>query len=352
MFLLSGYDFFPALLRDIAQARHHIHLSVYIFEADALGHMVADALIACAGRGVEVRLLHDDVGCWHTPRSFFDRLRCAGIEVEAFLPPRFPSLARKANHRNHRKLMIIDGRVGYVGGYNIASRYVKDESQQLWRDTMARLEGPEVGGLQQVFLNDWYLVDHTRLTAHAYYPFAQAPCKVLTLSTSPSDTYPAIMHRYATLIHKAERYIYIETPYFLPPAPILFALTTAANAGVDVHIIVPHRTDLALVAPAMRSYMKEVTAAGVKIRLYQGGFLHSKLMVIDDEVATVGSTNVDFRSFLHNYEVNSFFHSRDEATRLREIFLQDEAQSTPFAPSSSLLSQLMERTARLLAPMM
>ena len=188
--LCSGYEFFPTLLRDMASARQHIHIDIYIFEDDALGRLVADALIAKARQGVEVRIVYDDVGCWSVKNRFFERMREAGIEVVPFLPVRFPSFTSKVNYRNHRKLIIIDGRVGYIGGMNIALRYVKGTGQQPWRDTMVRIEGGGVYSLQRTFLIDWYFVDGSLLSERKYYPPITHHPSPITQHPSPITQHP------------------------------------------------------------------------------------------------------------------------------------------------------------------
>ena len=314
--MTDGYAFFPELLKDIAKAKHHIHLDMYIFEDDALGRLVADALIDRAREGVMVRVIYDDVGCWQVAHRFFERMREEGIEVAAYLPVRFPSFTSKVNYRNHRKLVIIDGETGYIGGMNIALRYVKGTGDQPWRDTMLRVKGGAVYGLQRAFLIDWYFVDRTLITNRDYYPplstFHSPPstnnCLTQIVTSGPTNPYPEIMQGYVRMILAAHRYVYIETPYFLPNEPVLFAIKTAAKAGVDVRILCPLRSDARFVEWASRSYLREAYEAGVKVYLYQAGFLHSKFMVCDDSITTTGSTNVDFRSFENNFEANAFIY--------------------------------------------
>ena len=363
----SGYDFFPALLRDIAQATSHIHVDVYIFEDDPLGFLVSDALIARAKAGVEVRVIYDDVGCWSVDNRFFERMREAGIEVEPFLPVRFPKFTSKANYRNHRKLIVIDGRVGYIGGMNIALRYVKGaaiakgKALSPWRDTMARIEGHGIYSLQRAFLIDWYFVDRTLLNDRKYYPptTAQAMGSGLlqTVTSGPVSPYPDIMQGYVRIILSARRYVYIETPYFLPNTVVLLALKTAATTGIDVRILVPRHSDAWLTEWASRSYLREVTEAGAKVYLYEAGFLHSKLMVSDDSVCTCGSTNIDFRSFENNFEANTFFYDEDLSIRMRHIFLADEQQSTPLQSLAQRMhpkffARLWESITRLFSPLL
>lgn len=369
--MTDGYAFFPELLRDIASATHHIHIDIYIIEDDALGRLIADALRAKAREGVRVRLVYDDVGCWRVSRWFFEDMRKDGIECVPFLPVHFPSFISKANYRNHRKLIVIDGRIGYVGGMNIALRYVKGidngENQNLpWRDTMLRLQGGVVYSLQRAFLVDWYFVDRTLISDRAYYPpipntHPSSPGSRISLAqlvtSAPTNPYPEIMQGYVRAITSARRYVYIETPYFLPNEPVLFALKTAVIAGVDVCLLCPHRSDARFTEWASRSYLRELREAGARIYLYEAGFLHSKLMVIDDAISTCGSTNVDFRSFENNFESNVFIFDEGTALRLRKVFLNDLARSVLFDDVASwahpkFFQRLWESLTRLLSPLL
>ena len=356
---VSGYEFFPLLLRDIAQAQSHIHIDIYIFEDDALGNLVADALITKARQGVEVRVIYDDVGCWKVKNRFFERMRREGIDVEPFMPVRFPQFTSKANYRNHRKIIVIDGSVGYIGGMNIALRYVKGTRNTFgWRDTMVRIEGGAVNGLQRAFLIDWYFVDRTLLTDRKYYSKPQDEGALLqTVTSGPVATYPEIMQCYLHATMAAKRYLYIETPYFLPTETMFFALKTAAAAGVDVRVLVPRRSDARFVEWASRSYLREAAEAGIAVSFYEGGFLHSKLMVSDDAICTCGSTNFDFRSFENNFEGNTFFYDNAMAVRMRDIFLADERQSVAFSSlpdrvSPNIVRRLWDSLTRLLAPLL
>lgn len=363
--MTDGYAFFPELLKDIAKAKHHIHLDMYIFEDDALGRLVADALIDRAREGVMVRVIYDDVGCWQVAHRFFERMREEGIEVAAYLPVRFPSFTSKVNYRNHRKLVIIDGETGYIGGMNIALRYVKGTGDQPWRDTMLRVKGGAVYGLQRAFLIDWYFVDRTLITNRDYYPplstFHSPPstnnCLTQIVTSGPTNPYPEIMQGYVRMILAAHRYVYIETPYFLPNEPVLFAIKTAAKAGVDVRILCPLRSDARFVEWASRSYLREAYEAGAKVYLYQAGFLHSKVMVCDDSITTTGSTNVDFRSFENNFEANAFIYDEGMAIRMRNVFLRDQENAIllsdlPQRIHPSFKKRLWESLIRLMSPLL
>jgi cardiolipin synthase len=363
----DGYQFFPALLSAIAGAKNHIHFDMYIFEDDALGYLIADMLIDKAREGVEVRVIYDNVGCWSVKNEFFERMREEGIEVVTFLPVRFPSFTSKVNYRNHRKLIVIDGVTGFMGGMNIALRYVKGTNGQPWRDTMVRMTGTGVYALQRAFLIDWYFADRTLLNDRKYYPNrieakkhgeTMASGSLLQIVTSsPVVPYPEIMQGFVWVIHAAKRYVYIETPYFLPTESVLFALKTAAASGIDVRILAPIENDAWFAEWAGRSYLREAVEAGIKVNLYSAGFLHSKLMVCDDNISTCGSTNLDFRSFENNFEANAFFYGKDVALRMKQIFLNDEAQSVPLTSLPHRIRpkftvRLAESFIRLLAPLM
>ena len=363
--MTDGYAFFPELLKDIAEAKHHIHLDMYIFEDDALGQLVADALIDKARQGVMVRVIYDDVGCWNVRHEFFEKMREEGIEVAAYLPVRFPSFTSKVNYRNHRKLIVIDGLTGYIGGMNIALRYVKGTGDLAWRDTMLRITGGAVYGLQRAFLIDWYFVDRTLITDRIYYPHLSSltshlsinNCLAQIVTSGPTNPYPEIMQGYVRIILSARRYVYIETPYFLPNEPVLFAVKTAAQAGVDVRILCPLRSDARFVEWASRSYLREAYEAGIKVYLYQAGFLHSKMMVCDDSVITCGSTNVDFRSFENNFEANTFIYDEGTALRMKNVFLRDQEHAVllsdlPQRIHPKFIKRLWESLTRLLSPLL
>jgi len=358
----DGYSFFPALLREIASARDHIHIDMYIFEEDALGNMVRDALIAKAREGVEVRLIYDDVGCWNVRNDFFEQMREEGIEVSPFLPVRFPSFTSKVNYRNHRKVIVIDGRTGFIGGMNIAMRYVKGSNGQSWRDTMLQITGNGVYSLQKVFLVDWYFVDRNLISNRKYYPRPQEKTEhnesLLQIVTSgPTSPYSEIMQGYVRMILSAKRYVYIETPYFLPTDPVLFALKTAAAGGVDVRVLVPLRSDTKFVEWAGRSYLREIVEAGIVVSYYTAGFLHSKMIVCDDAICSCGSTNFDFRSFENNFESNAFVYDPEVAVAMRDMFMDDISQSLlftdiPSRANPNILKRLVESLVRLMSPLM
>ena len=356
----SGYEFFPSLLMEIGKAEHHIHLDTFIIASDPLGQIVADALIDKARQGVEVRVIYDDVGSWKTKNRFFDRMRAEGIKVYAFMPVRFPIFTSKVNYRNHRKICVIDGEVGFIGGMNIANRYVKGIKKLAWRDTHVKITGAAVYGLQRAFLVDWFFVSRELITNHVYYPVskvAENNSLIQIVTSSPTSLWPEIEQGYVRVLTSAKQYVYMETPYFLPTDPILFAMRTAALSGVDVRLMIPYETDTKIVEWASRTYVLATVKAGVKVYLYKAGFNHSKLLVADDSIATIGSTNVDFRSFENDFEANAFFYDKKIALEVKDIFLKDQEECVALEDVRNLthrsfLQRLWESMVRLLSPLL
>lgn len=354
----SGYSMIQALLRELQKAEKHIHIEFYIFEDDAIGRMVRDVLVEKARAGVEVRVIYDDVGCWHVPHAFFEEMSGAGIEVRSFLKVRFPVFTSKVNYRNHRKIVVIDGVVGFVGGMNLAERYMRGFSWGIWRDTHIMLRGKAVHGLQSSFLLDWYFVDRTLITASRYFPkidsFGSSLVQIVT--SEPIGPWKEIMQGLTLAISGAKKYFYMQTPYFLPTEQILAAMQTAALSGVDVRLMLPERADNRITHLGSRSYLADVLRAGVKVYFYKKGFLHSKLMVSDDMLSTVGSTNLDFRSFEHNFEVNAFMYDMETALQMKEIFMLDQRECTQVFLKNWVKrpwpQKALESVVRLLAPLL
>lgn len=354
----NGSSFLEALVGELRKAERHIHLEFYIFEDDAVGNRVRDILMQKAKQGVEVRVIYDDVGCWKVPHRFFDEMRGAGIEVRSFLKVRFPLFTSRVNYRNHRKIVVVDGRIGFVGGMNLADRYVKGVAWGNWRDTQLLLEGRAVHGLQTAFLLDWYFVDRTLITASEYFPKMESygNSLVQVVTSDPIGPWKEIMQGLLMALAAAKKYCYIQTPYFLPTEQIITAMQSAALAGVDVRLMLPLRADNRLTHLASCSYISDLLQSGVKVFFYKKGFLHSKLLVFDDEFFTVGSTNMDFRSFEHNFEVNAFVYDTEMTLRLREVFLSDQRNSKQVFLKHwikrSWRVKVLESIVRLLAPLL
>ncbi|MCT4588423.1 MAG: cardiolipin synthase [Carboxylicivirga sp.] len=330
--LNNGEDTFDAIINALESARHSIHLQYYIFDEDEIGNRILDILKQKASEGVEVRMLVDDVGSWELKRPFFKELQSYGIEIYSFLTVRFPSLTSKVNYRNHRKIVVVDGEIGFLGGLNIADRYLKgNPAYGIWRDMHLRITGDAVNALQSVFFIDWYFVSQKDIADPKYFPHKKpSGDKLVQIVTSgPDSDWPGIMMGYYQAIANAKKYVYITTPYFMPGESVLMALKASAMGGVDVRIIIPEKSDAYFTALCTKSYIKEMLLAGVKFYLYQPGFLHSKMMVVDDEVCTIGTTNMDFRSFEQNYEVQAFIYDEEKTKEVKSYFMDDLAHSEP-----------------------
>ena len=320
--------FADRLFEMVSTAEDHIHLQFYIFENDEFGRCLRDALIAKARQGVEVRLIYDSVGCWKVGNDFFESMRCAGVYVESFLKVKFPLLSNRFNYRNHRKIVVVDGKVGLIGGCNIADRYIKGVNGMEWRDTMLLLRGMAVNGLQSSFLIDWYFANRTMLSGKRYFPVMDSCGNsfVQVVTSNPVGSVRAIAGGYVKVLSQAKGYVYLQTPYFMPDELFLQSLKNASMSGVDVRLMIPEKSDSTIADYAAMSYLGSLLDSGVKIYLYRGGMLHSKTVVCDDYLSSIGSTNLDFRSFFYNFEVSAFVYDKKVAHELRECFLCDQRQ--------------------------
>ena len=320
--------FAERLFKIISAARDHIHLQFYIIEDDEFGCRLRDALVNKARQGIEVRLIYDSVGCWKVKKDFFESMRCAGIYVESFLKVRFPILSNRFNYRNHRKIVIVDGKVGMIGGCNIADRYLKGIKGMGWRDTMLLLRGMAVNGLQESFLVDWYFANHTMLSGKRYFPVTDG-CRnsfAQIVTSNPVGETRAIVGGYIKILSQAKGYIYLQTPYFMPDELFLQSLKNAAMSGVDVRLMIPEKSDSTIADYATMSHLGGLLCSGIKIYLYRSGMLHSKTVVCDDYISSIGSTNLDFRSFFYNFEVSAFVYDKTVAQELKEQFLNDQGE--------------------------
>lgn len=347
-----------ALLGDIARARHHIHIQYYILADDATGCRLRDALVAKARQGVEIRLLYDDVGCKGVKKSFFEQMRREGIEVRAFLHVKFPFFTSKVNYRNHRKIAVIDGTVGYIGGMNVADRYVRGTRWGTWRDTHFRIEGSGAAGLQASFLSDWSATTRQHIYGPAYYPPApRYSDNILQIVPSgPFGKWRALLQADSHAIANARQRIWIQTPYYLPSDVLNTALQTAALAGIDVRLMLPARSDSKVIDLATHSFLDDMIKAGVKVLFYRPGFLHSKMLIIDDSLTVIGSANLDFRSFEHNFEVNAFLYDEAFTARMEAVFNHDVSHCRSVTPSEwfnrSRTRKLAESLMRLFSPLL
>ncbi|MDU1904543.1 MAG: cardiolipin synthase [Dysgonomonas sp.] len=328
-FYTNGIDKFEALFEEIRKAKKHIHLQYYIFMDDEIGNKTKDILIEKAREGVEVRVLYDAMGSWGAKSSFFKSMEAEGIQVEPFLKVAFPIFTSRVNYRNHRKVVVIDGEVGFMGGMNIADRYIKGVKHGVWRDSHFKVEGKGVHGLQTSFIIDWYATKNELLVANKYFPalVPQGESMMQIATSGPTGEFKQIHQGIFHAITNAKEYIYIQTPYLIPTDALMLALQTAALSGVDVRIMIPEKSDTTFVQIASMSFIKDFLEARVKICLFKDGFVHSKLMVIDDNLTITGSANMDVRSFEHNFEIDAFIYDRETTLRAKEIFMDDLACS-------------------------
>ena len=354
-----GLSMIQSLLRELQKATRHIHMEFYIFEDDAVGRMVRDVLMEKAKQGVEVRVIYDDVGCWHVPNRFYEQMREAGVEVRSFLKVRFPLFTSNVNYRNHRKILVVDGRVGFTGGINIAQRYVTGTKLGPWRDTHLRLEGEAVGMLQIVFITDWFFVTKKLLADYDKYlpkTHVRDETMIQIVTSGPDSDWASIMQAFFSAISHAQHHIYISSPYFLPNEAILTAVKVASLSGIDVRIMIPSRSDSKIVYWASRSYIGELIEANVKVYLYRKGFNHSKLIMIDGRFASVGTANMDIRSFEDNFEVSAILYDRAITESLEADFLRDLERSRlvtrEYWESRPLLHNMYEAMSRLFSPLL
>ncbi len=325
--LVNGSQTFPAMLDAVASATSFIHLEFYRIEPDTIGMEFSELMIRKAGEGVKVRVIYDDVGSWNIRKPYINMMRDAGVQIYPFLPVRFPSFSSKINYRNHRKILVVDGKVGFVGGLNIADKYLHGLPHLgPWVDTHLRVEGEAVAALDRVFLADWDFVSGEELPPDGSLEHVVRTgnrCLVQVASSGPDTDWATIMQVYFSAIATAQSSIYLTSPYFSPDESLLTALKTAALSGVDVRMIFPENSDSIIANWNTRSYITELLEAGVRIFLYRNGFIHSKYLLVDSIFSSVGSPNVDVRSFDLDFEVTALIYDEDFALRLGVLFAED-----------------------------
>jgi len=324
--LNDGALTFKALFSAIEAATHHIHLEYYIIENDRTGNELKELLIKKCMEGIEVRVIVDDVGSWGLNRKFFRDLRSAGIEIFPFMEVRFPRLTSRFNYRNHRKIVVIDGKIGFTGGINIADRY-QDGLKGIgsWRDTHIQIEGDAVACLQVIFCADWFFVTRKIISGKKYFPpLSESKGVPVQITASGPDTdWETIGQGFFAAISGARKSVFIVTPYLMPPHHIHSALITASLGNVDIKILIPEKSDARISKWCSFSYVEELLEAGIKVYFYQGGFIHSKLLLVDGKVASVGTANLDFRSLETNFEVNAFIYDDQIVGELTMYFIKD-----------------------------
>ncbi|WP_159024047.1 cardiolipin synthase [Formosa sp. L2A11] len=363
--LINGETKFPEVYKAIEAAKHHIHLEYYVFTEDIVGKKIETLLIQKAKEGVQVKFMYDDYGSSSIRKSMVYRLRAAGIEAYPFYKIKLIYLANRMNYRNHRKIIVIDGRVGFVGGINVSDTYTNDIKTKpfpFWRDTHLKIHGPAVWYLQYLFLCDWNFCAKCDIEPKdEFFPNLDSfettsNVAVQIAASGPDSKTPTILYSLLQAISLAEEEILITTPYFVPNESIMDALCIAAMSGVKVKLLVPRTSDSKVVNAAASSYYEELMKSGVQIYRYTKGFIHAKTMAVDDEIAIVGSANMDMRSFDLNFEVNAIIYDKDVNKKLKDAFNTDLNDASEINLerwlARSWYHELLEKLARLLSPLL
>lgn len=345
VFFSEGIKKFTHFFEDIKNAIHHVHILYYKIYDDNIGNQLKQLLIQKAAEGVEVRLIYDDVGSLRAKKSFFEDMKKNGVKVESYLEVRVPRLSRSLNYRNHRKLAIIDGKIGYIGGMNVGNCYVEGVKWGIWRDMHIRIEGNGVLGLQKIFSIDWHVCNKTILNDAKYYPYINnhGPAPMQIISSGPVDVHNCIERGMFQAINVAKENIYIQTPYFIPSENILYALQTAAIRGVEIHIMIPKKSDNFFVDGATYSFVRELLRYNINVYLFNAGFIHSKCIVIDQLLTITGSANMDIRSFELSFETSAFIYDKNTAIKAVEIFSNDTKLSDLVNPDEWIKRPVIRR---------
>ncbi|ARB77913.1 cardiolipin synthase [Staphylococcus lugdunensis] len=357
----DGHELFDQVIEDIYNAKHYIHLEYYTFELDGLGKRILDALETKLKEGLEVKLLYDDVGSKKVGLSKFKQFKALGGEVEAFFASKFPLINFRMNNRNHRKIIVIDGQKGYIGGFNIGDDYLGLGKLGYWRDTHFRIQGDAVDALQVRFILDWNSQAHRTQFEYdsKYFPkkdYGDGHTPLQIVASSPAEDWHQIEFGYTKMIMSAKKSIYLQTPYFIPDNAYINALKIAASTGIEVHLMIPCKPDHPFVYWATFSNAAALLDSGVHIHTYQNGFIHSKLCMIDDEVVSVGTANMDYRSFELNFEVNAFVYDKTIAQQLKKAYQEDIKKSKLLTKEKynqrSLKIKIKEDIAKLVSPIL
>lgn len=358
--LTNGEETFSSLLKELKMAQHHIHMEYYIYRADVIGREIQKTLIEKARAGVEVRFMYDAVGSIGLSKSFIKEMVDAGVKVGIYGEVRFLALSSRVNYRNHRKIVVIDGNTGFIGGLNVGDEYLsRNKAYGFWRDTHMLVKGEAVRSLQIIFLQDWkYITGETIMDLEYLSPELEQGCSgaVQIIPSGPDNESKVLKNIIFSMITSAKKSVWLATPYFIPDEDILTALRVAGLSGLDVRILFPAKPDKWLPFLASHSYFPTLLDAGVKIFEYEKGFLHSKLLIVDGEVATVGTANMDMRSFHLNFEVNALLVQTDSIAKIVKDFERDLLSTSLIVQTEfmkkKIFVRLMESAARLMSPLL
>ncbi|MBP2241538.1 cardiolipin synthase [Cytobacillus eiseniae] len=357
----DGHEKFASLFADIKSAKKEINIQYYIIQPDDLGRKLRDELTKKAKEGVKVRLLYDEVGSKKLSPKFFKDLRLAGGEVEVFFPSLFRPVNFRINNRNHRKLCIIDGEIAYIGGFNVGDEYLgKAKKFGYWRDTHFKIKGQAINHIQGRFILDWHQAGKHQQGIHEEFSFqikkrlGNIPVQII--SSGPNSETEHLKNMYIKLILSAKHSVSIQTPYFIPDSSFMDACKIALLSGVDLQIMIPNKPDHPFVYWATWAYAGDLLAYGAKVLLYENGFLHAKTIVVDKEVASVGTMNIDSRSFRLNFEVNAIVFDENIAEQLHDMFAEDSKLSTELTQEKynerTIMIKFKEGISRLLSPIL
>lgn len=361
--LFGAQETYRDMTEAIDAAEDHVHVEFYIFQADEVGYAIRDRLVRRAASGIDVRVLCDAIGSMGLPARFWKPLEDAGGKAAFFRPVirLMPRLRRRdrVDLRNHRKVVVVDGRIGFTGGINVGREYLGlDPKIGHWRDTHIRIEGPAVLSLQETFLHDWFMTTGDDVDNARFFPSCRSGGVdvVQVVDSGPDDFWSAMEIYHAQAISSAHHRVWITNPYFIPSRSLETALVAAGLRGIDTRLLLPAKSDNVIVSEASRSYYEELLSAGVRIFEYQRGFVHAKTMIVDDWMATVGSANMDMRSFHLNFELNAFVFSAGACKELGQHFTEDLAAATELTlgsvQSTRLARRLTQSSARLLSPLL
>lgn len=361
--LTNGEETFGTLLLELRQAQHHIHMEYYIFRADHIGTRIQQILIDKARAGVVVRFMYDAVGSIQLSKAFLKEMSDAGVQVAAYGSSKsfFSFFSSRVNYRNHRKIVVIDGDVGFMGGLNVGDEYLsRSKTYGFWRDTHMLVRGEAVRTMQIIFLQDWMHTTGEKILEQDYLSpqlrFMSGDGAVQIIASGPDNERRALKNIFFSMITSAEKSVWIASPYFIPDEDILTAIRVAAMSGLDVRLLFPAKPDKWIPFLASHSYFPSLLEAGVKIYEYEKGFIHSKLLIIDSEIATIGTANMDMRSFHLNFEVNALLLKTESVARIvadfeRDLLSTSQIVHTEFM-NKRLIERLLESGARLMSPLL
>ncbi len=356
--LNDGPDTFTSIFKACEGAKYFIHLQYYIFIDGKLTERFLGLFKRKISQGVAVRIIYDAVGSWELSRKLIKRFRDAGVEILPFMPVRFGRLAR-LNYRNHRKILVVDGEIGFTGGINVDDKYILDNDVLgHWSDTHIKIEGVSVNFLHFVFLSDWLFVSGQNLIKPSMFKVTDlvGDIPLQIVSSGPDADYPNILQQYLYILYQAKKYVYIVNPYLVPDANLSMAIKTAALSGIDVRIIVPNNSESPILRYTIRSFFSRFLRAGVKIYLFQEGFVHSKIVLSDDAICSIGTANLDIRSFEQNFEVNAIIYDEETTLSLKEQYGVFEKGSKLLTleehAARPTIEIVKEKLARLSSPLM